>query len=103
MGNVISLKSDNKSILIDTNELFDMDALNSLKSIVINHSFKTDSFMLGIYKYISEGNNMCLICAYKGNILFDDSFKINPDINYDEFRDENYQKLKNLLILNRRV
>ena len=99
MENVISLRRDNKSIFMDTNELFDLNTLNSLKSVLINHSFKTDSFMLGMYKYISDKENMSLICAYKGDILFDDSVKVNPDINYEEFKENSYQKIKNILIL----
>ena len=99
MSNVISLNTNNKSIFIDTNELFDINALNSLKDIVINRSIKTNNFTLGIYKYIGEEKNVSIICSYKGDLLFDDSFLIDTTINYDEFTSDSYNKLKNLLII----
>ena len=99
MGSLITLKTDDKCILIDYNETFNNDTLNSLKSIVIKRSLSTNSFILGVYKYISNQNNTNLICAYKGDILFDDSFKINSDVNFEEFKEENYQKFKKLLII----
>lgn len=99
MSNVISLNTNNKSIFIDTNELFDIKALNSLKDVAINRSVKTNGFTLGVYKYIGEESNISIICAYKGDLLFDDSFLIDTGINYDEFTHDSYEKLKNLLII----
>lgn len=99
MSNVISLNTNNKSIFIDTNDLFDIDAFNSLKEITVNRSYKTNSFTLGIYKYIGDESNVNIICAYKGDLLFDDSFLIDTGINYDEFTCDSYEKLKNLLII----
>ena len=105
MSNVLFLNNKEKTLSIDTEEPFNRNILNSLKSILEFQSFKTSSFMLGTYKFDTNNNeaNVVILAANEGDIVYDDIAYVKDDRISNEYQDEAYQKIKNLTIIKQKT
>ena len=102
MGNVVFLDRDENTLFMNTDEFFNINTLSSLRSILEFQSFKTNSFMLGCYKFITHNTddfNMIILGANNGDIVYDDTTYVEPDKMESDFKDKTYKKIKNITII----